>query len=76
MSMPAPDRLDARLLHAHDTGARHALPALYAEAAQTTQDPRARGFYLTHAYVYALEAGLPEAEFLRAQLVAEGRESA
>jgi hypothetical protein len=34
--------------------------------------PRARAFYLTHAYVFALEAGDPRAAALKARLVAEG----
>ena len=66
--------LDARLLAAHAADDRPALIRLYAEAADAAVDADARGFYLTHAYVFALEAGAPEAEQLRAQLVAMGRE--
>jgi hypothetical protein len=64
--------LDAALLEAHARGDRAALIALYAEAAETAPDPRARAFYLTHAYVFALEAGDPRAAPLKARLVAEG----
>jgi hypothetical protein len=38
--------------------------------------PRARAFYLTHAYVFALEAGDPRAAALKARLVAEGADRA
>ena len=34
----------------------------------------ARGFYLTYAFIFALETGHPETAGLRAQLVAMGRE--
>jgi hypothetical protein len=67
--------LDAALLAAHDNGDRAALIRLYSEAAESTADPDAAGFYLTHAYVFALEAGAPEAEALHARLKAEGREA-
>ena len=36
----------------------------------------ATGFFLTHAYVYALETAHPAAGDLRAQLIAMGREQA
>lgn len=64
--------LDAALLKAHAIGDRHALIGLYAEAADAAQDLRARSFYLTHAYVFALEAGDPRAPMLKARLVSEG----
>lgn len=68
--------LDNRLLAAHARGDRAALVTLYSQAAQDAAEDSARYFYLTHAYVYALEAGHPQAPVLRAQLVAAGRESA
>ena len=67
--------LDARLLAAHARGDRAALVALYTEAADSAGEDQARYFYLTQAYVFALEAGRPEAPTLRARLVAAGRES-
>ena len=70
--------LDARLLSAHAAGDGAALAALYAEAGDLMAcggDADAAGFYLTHAYVFALEAGLCVAEDLRLRLVAMGRES-
>lgn len=66
--------LDARLLAAHAADDRATLIALYAEAADTAPDETATGFYLTHAFVFALEAGDPRADALRARLVAMGRE--
>ncbi|TDK50778.1 hypothetical protein [Antarcticimicrobium luteum] len=66
--------LDTRLLDAHAAGDHAALVALYTEAADRAGDD-ARYFYLTHAYVYALEAGHALAPALRARLVAAGRES-
>ena len=68
--------LDARLLAAHAAQDRLALIELYEAAAQAANDDTARGFYLTHAYVFALEAGDPRAENLRAELVNMGREPA
>lgn len=66
--------LDTRLLAAHDVDDRQLLIALYSEAADCANDADACGFYLTHAYVYALEAGDPQAAALCARLVAMGRE--
>ena len=63
--------LDAALLRAHAAGDRTALAGLYAEAAGTVAGPAA-AFYLTHAYVHALEAGDPRAEGLRTRLVEIG----
>ncbi|MDQ2095602.1 hypothetical protein [Rhodalgimonas zhirmunskyi] len=65
--------LDARLLAAHAVGDAHALAPLYREAAAQAKDDTARGFYLTHALVFALEAGIPEAEEIAAQLRRMGR---
>ena len=66
--------LDDRLLAAHAAHDRAALVALYTEAAETSVDADAAGFFLTHAYVWALDLGHPAAAGLRARLVAEGRE--
>jgi hypothetical protein len=67
--------LDAALLCAHEAGDRAALIALYTKAADTVPDPVAAAFFLTHAYVFALEAGAPEARALHARLKAAGREA-
>ncbi len=65
--------LDARLLDAHARREGRALVALYAEAAGAAPDPDAAAFYLTHAWIWALDTGSPEAEALRRRLAAEGR---
>lgn len=66
--------LDARLLDAHAAGDRRGLVALYSEAAEAANSADAAGFYLTHAYVFALDTGHPDAPALHARLKAEGRE--
>ncbi|MEM8632814.1 MAG: hypothetical protein AAGF74_16405 [Pseudomonadota bacterium] len=67
--------LDDRLLAAHAADDRWALVDLYAEAADQTSDEVARGFYLTHAYVFALEVGHPDVPALHGRLKAMGREA-
>jgi len=67
------NELDARLLAAHGAGDAGALVALYAEAAEAAADPLARAFYLTHAWIYALDTGHPETEALHRRLAADGR---
>ena len=69
--------LDAALLKAHAEEDGPTLARLYSEAADLSEaagEHEAMCFYLTHAYVFALEAGSPEAEALHARLKAEGRE--
>ena len=69
--------LDAALLKAHAEGDGRALARLYTQAADLSEqsgDHDAMCFYLTHAYVFALETGAPEADALHARLKAEGRE--
>lgn len=70
-----PQRLNRALLAAHDAGDRAALVGLYARAARLADGAEARGFFLTQAYVFALETGAPEVTPLRAELVAMGREA-
>jgi len=70
----ARDSLEARLLAAHAAGERNALVRLYEEAADATY-AEAAGFYLTQAYIYALEAGDPVARRLHARLKCDGREA-
>ena len=65
--------LHVRLLEAHGSDDRHALIGLYAEASETASDTRAAWFYLTQAYVYALELGDGRAEALAEQLRSAGR---
>lgn len=67
--------LHARLLAAHGGNDRAALVALYTEAAEAAPDAEAAGFFLTQAYIYALDLGHPAAPALHAQLAAQGREA-
>lgn len=75
--MSAPDPaladLDARLLAAHARDDRAALVALYEEAADAVTSEVARGFYLTHAFIFALDLGDARAARLRDRLKAMGR---
>lgn len=65
--------LQNRLLAAHARGDQPALVALYTEAADSTDVLDAACFYLTHAYIFALELGDPAAEVLFARLKVHGR---
>jgi hypothetical protein len=56
--------LQDRLLSAHARDDRAALIGLYTEAADAAPDLDAACFYLTHAYIFALEKGDPAAERL------------
>ena len=67
--------LDADLLAAHAAEDARALVRLYTQAADEAEDEDAAGFYLTHAYVYALETGDTAALALRERLIAMGRET-
>jgi hypothetical protein len=68
--------LDQCILDAHARGDGAALARLYHAAAEHENTPEAKAFFLTQAYVFALEANAPEVPELRALLVALGRESA
>lgn len=67
--------LDDMLIAAHECEDRTALVGLYAQAADSVNDLDAACFYLTHAYVFALEVGDARASDLHARLEAEGRET-
>ena len=67
--------LDTALLAAHETGDLAALVGLYHQAAIEANAEDAAGFYLTHAYVFALERGDTRAETIRAELIRLGRET-
>ncbi|WP_299350270.1 hypothetical protein [uncultured Shimia sp.] len=68
------DSLDQRLLKAHASHDRAALVSLYTEAADQAQDETELGFFLTHAYVFALEINDARADALRQRLRHMGRE--
>ncbi|MDU8942277.1 hypothetical protein [Ovoidimarina sediminis] len=74
MSRPAGE-IEAGLLAAHGAGDGTALVGLYTEAAEAAGDVDRACFFLTHAYIFALEAGDARAGALYARLKAEGRES-
>ncbi len=65
--------LNDRLLAAHAKDDRATLIDLYTEAADAANDEDAACFYLTHAYVFALEKGDPAAKVLYRRLRAFGR---
>jgi hypothetical protein len=67
--------LDARMLAAHAAADTSALIGLYEQAADAVADVDSTCFFLTHAFVFALEAGDPRAHALRARLVSHGRET-
>ena len=66
--------LDAVLIEAHEAGDGARLVTLYTEAANQAGDIDAECFFLTHAYVFALQVGHSSADALRARLIAHGRE--
>jgi len=68
------DDLNLRLLAAHAAGEKAALVTLYGEAAEGADDIDAACFFLTHAYVYALDIGDDRARTLHARLFQHGRE--
>ncbi len=68
--------LNDKMLEAHAEDDRDALIGLYAQAADEAVDIDAKCFFLTHAYVFALEAADPRVPYLRKQLVSHGREPA
>lgn len=66
--------LDDALLDAHVRDDRAALVGLYERAANEATNADAACFYLTHAYVFALETGDPRAGGLYKCLKDKGRE--
>lgn len=77
--MPQNDRetLDALLLAADASADHRALAIFYSRAADASEqsgDTDAACFYLTHAYVFALEQGLAKATEIHARLKIYGRE--
>lgn len=67
--------LHEALLEAHARADRAGLVDLYARAADRQNDVDAAYFFLTHAYVFALETGHPAATALHGRLKARGREA-
>ncbi|UWQ77181.1 hypothetical protein [Leisingera sp. M658] len=68
--------LNRALLQAHDDKDNAELVRLYTLAGDRAEEAGnidAACFYLTHAFVFALEAGLPEARELNRRLAERGR---
>ena len=66
--------LDKDLIAAHARGDVNSLVELYREAAQAANTEEARAFYLTHAYVFALDGGLEVAKHIGEELRRLGRD--
>ena len=66
--------LDTKLLAAHAAADTATLVRLYQQAADLAQDDDASSFYLTHAYVFALEIDHPDRSHLYDRLKRLGRE--
>lgn len=69
--------IDSAILAAHDKGDGVRLAALYAQAGRrmvADGDIDEGCFFLTQAYVFALEHGLEDAERIHAELVSFGRD--
>ena len=70
------DDLDTAILQAHDNGDAGDLAALYTRAADVAEESGrvdAACFFLTHALVFALEAGADAATVLARRLADYGR---
>ena len=68
--------LERELLAAHESGDGDALIGLYAVVAdksEASDDIDSAAFFLTHAWIFALERGDERAEALRARLAKLGR---
>lgn len=65
--------LDQALIKAHAQGDRAALVTLYTSAADQADDEDAACFYLTQAYIFALEVGHAGTTSLYDRLRANGR---
>jgi len=76
MSPGGREDLEAGILSAHVCGDSVSLARLYAVAAEAFAregDTEREAFFLSHALVFALEAGVPEAEGFAGRLRAAGR---
>lgn len=67
--------LDQALLAAHAAGDTAALVDLYAQAAEMAKAEDSAAFYLTHAYVFALEIDHPDTNRLHQKLCDAGRDA-
>ncbi|WP_350334475.1 hypothetical protein [Coralliovum pocilloporae] len=70
--------LDASIMDAHEREDLHALASLYGQAGaimEAEQDIDAACFLYTQAYIFSLQAGLPDAQRLKNILHGYGRET-
>lgn len=67
------DQLDQTLLRAHEACDGATLANLYAHAADHSPNTGEQAFFLTQAYIFALEAGDPTAQTLETRLRLLGR---
>lgn len=65
--------LNTALIGAHAARNHRALVTLYTKAADQAGDIDTARFFLTHAYIFALELGHPETAALHARLARHGR---
>ena len=65
--------LNDRLITAHATGDHWALVGLYSEAADQADRLDSACFFLTHAYIFALELNHPDQQDLHDRLRGHGR---
>lgn len=70
MSFP----LERALLDAHARDDKNRLVTLYAQAANEAVSCARRRFFLTHAYIFALDCGHRDASTLKSELVKLGAE--
>ncbi|MEM9344271.1 MAG: hypothetical protein AAGA87_14610 [Pseudomonadota bacterium] len=66
---------EAALIAAHAARDAPTLVQIYRAHAESLGDEDAAAFYMTQAYVWALEGGMPEARELHDWLKARGREA-
>lgn len=65
--------LNDALLAAHAKADRCRLVSLYTQAADQANDVDSACFFLTHAYIFALELGTSQVAALHGRLAAHGR---
>ena len=68
------NKLDSALISAHARGDIKSLVELYRKAAANAASDEAHAFYLTHAYVFALDGGLEIATDIGDELRRLGRD--
>lgn len=67
-SSPDARALDRALIALHGSGRAAELSRLHAEAVEMMESVAEQRFHLTHAWVFALEAGIEEEKALRRRL--------